>query len=183
MPLGREVGAQLAEDRALLGHQLEHALADRVELLGGGPAVGGDGLRAAQLLAPQPGHADLEELVEVVDEEEQGADPIEEPVALVTRLVEDPSVELEPRELAVEDRDPLVSRRPSAPAAGSSRSWRWANGGHGPHNDRTGPGRGRDDTCDPIPVGPPRIPRRRSAPASGHPPFVGGSGDVAAPPA
>ena len=168
-PLGSELPAEGREDRALLGHQLEDPGPDRVQLVRGRQAVGRHRLRAAQLLAPQARDADLEELVEIVDEEEQRPDPVEQGVALVARLVEDPRVELEPRQLAVEDRDPLVPRRPSATAAGSARTGCWANGGHGPLNDRTGPGRGRDDTSDPIPVGPPRIPRRRSGAPSDTP--------------
>ena len=129
--LGGELVAQVGEDRRLLGHQLEDARLDRVELLGRGPAVRGDRLRAAQLLAAQARHPHLEELVEVVDEEEQGPDAVEEPVALVARLVEHARVELEPRQLAVEDREAVFPRWPSATAGarcavrvrGERRSW------------------------------------------------------------
>ena len=167
--LGRQPTPQVGKDRGLLGHELEDARANGVQLLLGRPAVGREGLGPAQLLAPQPGHAYLEEFVEVVDEEVQRADAVEERIAAVAGLVEHPGVVLEPRELAIEDRDSLVPCRPSATAAGSARTGCWANGGHGPLNDRTGPGRGRDDTSDPIPVGPPRIPRRRSRASSETP--------------
>ena len=133
-------------------------------------------------LAPQPGHADLEELVEVAGEDGQEPHALEQRIADVTRLVEHAFVELEPRQLAVEDRESLVPRGPSATAAGSARTGCGSNGGHGPHSDRTWPGRGRDDTCDPIPVGPPRIPRRRTNPAA-RPPVRGGFRCDAAPPA
>ena len=84
MPSAASSPMEVAKIVALLGHELHHARPDRVQLLGGRPAVGGQRLRAAQLLAPQARHPHLEELVEVVDEEEQGADAVEQRIALVT---------------------------------------------------------------------------------------------------
>ena len=89
-------------------------------------------VRGARLgLAPQAGHADLEELVEVGGEDREELHPLQEGIAGVTRLVEDPRVELDPRQLAVEDRPPLVAREAAARSAGGSGSRGGSNGGHG----------------------------------------------------
>ena len=47
-PLGGELPMEVREDRALLGHELHHPGPDRVQLVGGRPAVGGQRLRAAR---------------------------------------------------------------------------------------------------------------------------------------
>ena len=109
--LGREALAQLQEDRRVLGDELEDALAGVRQLLAGRPPVGrpGDGSRL-DLLA-QAGDADLEELVEVAGEDRQELDPLEERIAGIARLVEDPRVELEPGQLAIEVREARAASR------------------------------------------------------------------------
>ena len=56
-------------------------------------------------LLAQAGDADLEELVEVAREDRQELDPLEQWVPGVARFVQDPRVELQPRQLAVEVRE------------------------------------------------------------------------------
>ena len=60
---------------------------------------------ACRDLLLETGDAHLEELVEVAREDGQEADALEQRVAGVLRLVEDARVELEPRELAVDERE------------------------------------------------------------------------------
>ena len=169
---------------AVLGDELEDARADRVELLLGAsgrrrrsPATRSSSWRRS------PDTRTWKNSSRLLAKKNEELHPLEERVADVARLVEHACVELEPRQLAVEDREPLVPRGPSATAAGSARTGCGSNGGHGPRSDRTGPGRGRDDTCDPIPVGPPRIPRRRTEPRRATPPVRGGFRCDPAPPA
>ncbi len=80
-------------------------------------------LAGLDLLA-QTGDPDLEELVEVAGEDGQELDAFEEGVAFVTRLEQDPRVELEPGKLAVQVRERRL---------GSGRTAR-------PWRDRLGPG-------------------------------------------
>jgi hypothetical protein len=103
--LGGQGLAQIEEDRGVLGDELEHALARLRDLLGGRPSVrrAGDGTRL-DLLA-QPGDPDLEELIEVAGEDGRELDSLEQRVACVTRLVQHPRIELEPRQLAVQVRE------------------------------------------------------------------------------
>ena len=101
--LGRERAPDLEEDRRVVGDELQDALARRRQLLVGGPAVARPMRHAPGLhLLAQAGDADLEELVEVAGEDRQEPDPLQQRVARVAGLVEDPGVELEPGELAVE---------------------------------------------------------------------------------
>ncbi len=60
----------------------------------------------------QPGDPDLEELVEIAAEDAEELEPLEQRRAGVERFVEDPPVELEPGELAVqvERRVPKIYR-------------------------------------------------------------------------
>ena len=106
----------------MVGDELEDARARGRELLLGGPAVGRAGDLAGLDLLAQAGDADLEELVEVAGEDGQELDPLEQRVALVARLVQDPRVELEPRQLAVEVRERglrrAAARRGRAAATG-----------------------------------------------------------------
>ncbi len=89
-------------DRGVVGDELEDARAGGRELLLGRAAVGRTGDAAGLDLLAQAGDADLEELVEVAREDRQELDPLEQRIALVARLVQDPGVELEPGQLAVE---------------------------------------------------------------------------------
>jgi hypothetical protein len=53
-------------------------------------------------LLPEAGDPDLEELVEVGGEDSQELDPLEEGGSRILGLMEDPTVELEPGEFAVQ---------------------------------------------------------------------------------
>jgi hypothetical protein len=55
-------------------------------------------------LLMQAGHADSEELVEVLGEDRQESRPFEDRIALVARLPQDPRVEFEPGQLAIQER-------------------------------------------------------------------------------
>ena len=100
--LGGQALAEVEEDRRVLGDELEHALPSLRELLCRRATVrrAGDG-PGLHLLA-QPGDADLEELVEVAGKDRRELHAFEERVALVPGFVQDPRVELEPRQLAVQ---------------------------------------------------------------------------------
>ena len=97
--------AHLVEGEGLLADQVEDLAARLRERLRGAPSVGRE-LRVARLdLLLEAGDADLEELVEVDREDRQEADPLEERVALVARLVQDACIEVEPGELAIDVRN------------------------------------------------------------------------------
>ena len=68
-----------------------------------GEAVGGTHGEAGLRLAHQPGDADHEELVEVRGEDRAELDALEQRERLVGGEVEHPGVELDPRQLAVEE--------------------------------------------------------------------------------
>ena len=93
-------------------------------------------------LAAQARHADLEELVEVGGEDREELDALEQRVPGVARLVEDAGVELDPRQLAVEDRRPLLAARAAPPAP------------------TRGPGAGRTVAMSPLDCGAGHDPRR-----------------------
>ena len=127
--LGRELVVDARPDRRVVRDEPADAATDRVELLGGGHPVRGVRRRACLDLAPEAGHADLEELVEVVGEDREELDPLEQWGPAVACLVEHAGVELDPRQLAVEDRGTLVTRDAPSPAA-DARSGGGANGDH-----------------------------------------------------
>ena len=129
--LGAQLLADPRPDRRVVRRQLPDADADLGQLLGRRHAVRRV-VRGARLgLAPEAGHADLEELVQVGREDREELHPLQQGIARVTRLVEHPRVELDPRQLAVEDRPPLVAREATAWSAGGSGSGCGSNGGHG----------------------------------------------------
>ena len=123
--------ADVERDPRVVARQLEHPLADRGELVFGRPAVRRQrGLARLDLLA-QAGDADLEELVEVAREDRQELDPLEQRVALVARLVQDPRVELQPRQLAIDVRERgLRPCRPSRTPNLRSRDGSGLDGSH-----------------------------------------------------
>ena len=61
-----------------------------------------DGNAGAQL-ALEAGDANHEELVEIVGGDGEEADPFEQRMGVVVRLLEHPAVELEPRQLAIDE--------------------------------------------------------------------------------
>src|SRR4051794_41637026 len=98
------------EDLRVVGDEVEDTRPGGRELFVGRPAIGrSSDLPCLDLLA-QAGDSDLEEFVEVVGDDGQELDPLEEWVSLVTRLVQDARVELEPGQLPVE----VGVRRPGA---------------------------------------------------------------------
>ncbi len=70
----------------------------------GRPATGRCSPRTSRRLLLQAGDADLEELVEVRREDRQELRALEERISGVARLVQDSSIELEPRQLAIDVR-------------------------------------------------------------------------------
>ena len=134
--LGREGGADVAEDRGMVGDQLQDASPGGDELLHRRPSIRSPGDRAGFDLLAQPGDADLEELVEVAGEDGQELRALEQRIPLIAGLVEDARVELQPRQLTVEERQ-LRLRLGSASRArrddGSCRGGRWCAGLDGGH--------------------------------------------------
>ena len=99
-------GEQRAEDVGpaaldVVRHPLG-APADGVELLLRAHSVGRQHLAVGAELAQQRGHADHEELVEVGRDDREELDPLEQRVTLVLGLQQDPLVELQPAQLAVD---------------------------------------------------------------------------------
>ncbi len=114
---GEERGADVGPDGRVFRHELEDAFPRGGELLGGGPAIGRHRRRPRLDLLAQAGDPDLEELVEVRGEDGQELGSLEEWIAIVAGLVEDPRVELEPGQLAVQIRE---RRGPPAPSSGDA---------------------------------------------------------------
>ena len=105
----------LQQQRPLLLLARTHSRADLGQLLRRCPAVGRETLRPAlllQLQSPDPLH---EELVEVAAEDGDELEPLEERNGRILRLGQNPGVELEPRELAIEEGRCLLRgvRRPA----------------------------------------------------------------------
>ena len=92
-----------AQDFTLPGIEPAHLGADRRQLLGGCAAVGRDPGHAARELELQAAHPLHEELVEIAAEDRDELQPVERRHRRVLRLGEDPLVELQPGELAVEE--------------------------------------------------------------------------------
>src|SRR3990170_3269931 len=108
------------------GRELEDRLPDRRQRLSGRAPVGRGGGMARLELLLQARHADLEELVEVAREDGQEARALEERIAGVGRLVQDAGVEVEPGELAVDERHGRSRSRSRRSARDGG-----ADGGHG----------------------------------------------------
>ena len=115
--LGGERSPYLHEDGRMIGRQAQNALADRGQLLVGGPTVRRAGDLSGLDLLAQAGDAHLEELVKVAGEDGQELHPLEKWIALVARLVQDPGVEVEPRQFPVQVRECCVR------SAGATWAW------------------------------------------------------------
>ncbi len=152
-----QAGHDLAEEHLLeAGRQLGDPVADREQLLGRRATVGGGAGEPRRDLVLEAGDADLEELVEVLAEDGAELGPLEQRHRRVGRERQDPLVEVEPRELAVEE--PLR-------AVGRGRH-------HLPVGAREQPGRGRavarcvlTRKCHPVQGTPGRRRRRRGSPS------------------
>ena len=116
--LVRERAPDVDVDGRVVRHEPERALADGRELLLGRPPVGGSGDLAGLDLLAQAGDAHLEELVEVAGEDRQELDPLEQRVSFIARLVQDTSVEFQPRQFTVQIRKRRLR------SGGASRAWR-----------------------------------------------------------
>ena len=93
----------LVEEQPLLSVDEDlHALAHLDQLLAGGAPVRRGGAEPGGHLLLEAGHADLEELVEVLAEDGQELGPLEQRHRVVGGQGEHPLVEVEPGELAVE---------------------------------------------------------------------------------
>lgn len=93
----------LEPDPGLLGLQLVDHAAELFERLGRAAAVRRGGLDAAENEPLEQPHALHEELVEVAGEDRQELDALEQRERLVVGLGEHAPVELQPREIAVEE--------------------------------------------------------------------------------
>ena len=98
-----ELGAQRAPALLLRGDEFGDPRADALELLGGREAVVGELRHAGEHLADQAGDADHEEFVEIVGRDRQEAQPLEQRMIAVVRFLQHPAVELQPRQLAVDE--------------------------------------------------------------------------------
>ena len=115
-PASRKRLAQIRPDALLAGGERVRLGGDRGELLGRGQAVGRALLDARELLALEAGDADHEEFVEIVARDGEEAQPLEQGMGRVARLLEHAPVEGEPGQLAVEIARARL-RRPAAPAS------------------------------------------------------------------
>jgi len=107
----RQLGQDPALEAALQAPvQLQHPRLDRVDLLAGREAVGPASVDPGVELVEQPGHPDHEELIQVGGVDRAEADLLEQRHARVLGQLEDPLVEVEPRELAVEIEAGIVDR-------------------------------------------------------------------------
>ena len=109
----------VGEDPVLAGHELGDPLSDGGQLLARAEAVRRAGAQPCGHLVLEPGHPDLEELVQPLGEDGEEFDPLQQRLAVVVGQVEEPVGELEPRQLAVGEplrrlgqRHPVRYRRP-----------------------------------------------------------------------
>ncbi len=119
----RELGQELVEQAGLLVHLPVGALGDLGEhVLDRQLAGAGAAARASARVLEQAGDAHHVELVEVGREDREEAEPLEQRHLLVARELEHAPVELDPRQLAVQQARLLVRRRaPRARCTGAAR--------------------------------------------------------------
>ena len=98
-----QLAAQLLPDLELCGHQGFGACFHLHQLLGGGAAIGRGGGDAGLGLADEAGDADGVELIEVGGGDGDEAQPLQQGVAGVFRLLQHAVVEIEPGQLAVDE--------------------------------------------------------------------------------
>jgi len=90
-------------DILLMGHQDRGAVADRHELFGRGHAVVAEQARAGLQHVDQAGDPDHVEFVEVGGGYRQKANPLQQRMPLVGRLLEHPRVERQPGQFAIDE--------------------------------------------------------------------------------
>ena len=118
MPTSSRPGTTSSRNvRACAFDQLGHPLADGGELVGRAHAVGRRAGDAGRHLVLEPGDAHHEELVEVLAEDGEELGPLEQRHLGILGQREDPRVEVEPRQLAVQE--PQVGVASGAGSAGS----------------------------------------------------------------
>ncbi len=100
--LGQRV-PQLTPPLLLLARQRRHRLRDARELLRRREPVRRFDRDAGAQLALEAGHTNHEELVEVVGRNGEKPDSFEQRVGVVVRFLEHTAVELEPRQLAIDE--------------------------------------------------------------------------------
>jgi len=108
-------GDLVGEDRGGTRHELFDEVTDGAQLVDEVEAVGGGRPEPGRQLLHEPRDPHLEELVEVLAEDGEELRPLEQGQLGVLGQSEDPSVELQPRELAVEE--PLRRVRQRGPLA------------------------------------------------------------------
>ena len=99
----RQLLAQLPPPRLLIAGEHGHGLANASELLARREPVRALGSDAGPHLALQAGDANHEEFVEVVGADRKEAHPLEQRMALVRRLLQDPAVEQKPGQFAIDE--------------------------------------------------------------------------------
>ena len=132
MPAAASSRAQVAPHRLLAVHQ-RVGLARRSRRAAA-PAVSPSAERRLdllELLALQPGDADHEEFVEIVARDRQEAQPLEQRMRGVARLLEHALVERQPRKLAVEIAVAQRDRLGGDAALRRRRRRRWRSDGAG----------------------------------------------------
>ena len=92
----------------LLGGQLVHALADRRELVVGRQPVRRNVLYFTGDLRLQAGDPDHEKFVQVLGVNRQKFQPLVERDFFVVGFVQDPGIEFEPRQLAIDEQRGVV---------------------------------------------------------------------------
>src|SRR5439155_8295901 len=89
-------------ERILLGEEFAHCFLNAIENLRRAQTVGTKFARLAFNLLFNSGNTDLEKLVEVRAEDRKKLDPLDQRLPLILRFFQDPPVELEPAQLAVD---------------------------------------------------------------------------------
>ena len=112
-----EARAQHAVEAAVQAPvELQHPGLDRVDLLARRQPVGAAGVDPGVELVEEPGDPDHEELVEVGGVDRAEPEPLEQRHPRVLGQFEDPLVEVEPGELAIEVESGIVDRPDRTPA-------------------------------------------------------------------
>ena len=120
MPSSSSAGTiSLANTAAARGDQVVDPDPDRAELVDEVEAVGGGGAQTGVELFHEARDPHLEELVEVLAEDGEELGPLEQRDAVVLGQREDAGVEVEPRELPVQEALGRVGERQGARARGA----------------------------------------------------------------
>ncbi len=102
-PFSGQQVLQLAPGLLLGVHQVGGGGVDLVELLAGRAAIHAGPVHAVAHLGAQAGHADHVELVQIARRDRQEAQALQHRMARIPRLLDDPPVELQPGQLAIDE--------------------------------------------------------------------------------